>query len=61
MDFADVTSSGVQMFGVLKIKGDRLAYDFYVAEEAGTSTLVDTLRVCKPGKSSSDGFSVMLR
>ena len=49
------------MFGVLKIKGDRLAYDFYVAEEDGTSTLVDTLRVCNPGKSSSDGFSVMLR
>ena len=60
-DFHEIDAKGFQMYGVLKVDGDRLAYDFYVAEEDGTSTLVDTLRVCKPGKSSSDGFSVMLR
>ena len=50
-----------QMFGVLKIKGDTLAYDFYVAEEDGTATLVDKLRICKRADGEKSGMSVILR
>ena len=52
-----------QMFGVLKVKGDTLAYDFYVAEEDGSATLVDKLRVSKRagGEESGLGLSVLLR
>ena len=46
-DFHDKSAAGVQMFGILKVNGDRLSYDFYVAEEDGTVTLIDKLRVMK--------------
>lgn len=38
---------GKQMFGVLRVDGDRLTYDFYVAETDGTATLFDTLGILK--------------
>ena len=40
-------SKGRQTFGILKVVGDRLSYDFYVAEEDGSVTLIDKLRVMK--------------
>ena len=46
-DFHDKSLAGFQMFGILKVDGDRLSYDFYVAEEDGTVTLFDKLRVMK--------------
>ena len=60
-DFHEIDGKGFQMFGVLKIKGDTLAYDFYVAEENGTATLVDKLRVCKRADGGKSGLGVILR
>ena len=60
-DFHEIDAKGFQMFGVLKVEGDRLAYDFYVAEADGTSTLVDKLRVCKRADGGKTGLSVILR
>ena len=40
-------SKGRQTFGILKVVGDRLSYDFYVAEEDGSVTRFDKLRVMK--------------
>ena len=52
-----------QMFGVLRVRGSALAYDFYVAEADGSATLVDKLRVSKraEGEKSDLGLSVFLR
>ena len=51
------------MFGILRIAGDRLSYDFYVAEEDGTATLVDKLRICRraAGGGEESGLQIMLK
>lgn len=38
---------GVSMFGVLRIDGNRLKYDFYAAAPGGEPELYDTLRILK--------------
>ncbi len=38
---------GVSMFGVIRIKGKRLSYDFLTVDANGAATLYDTLRVLK--------------
>ena len=40
-----------QMFGVLKVDGDKLAYDWYLAETDGSATLFDSLRLYKTAAS----------
>ena len=50
---------GKQMFGVLRVNGNRLDYDFYVAEADGTATLYDSLGILKgdgPGLKGVGGF-----
>lgn len=36
-----------QMFGVLRIDGELLVYDWYLAKTDGSTVLFDTLRICK--------------
>lgn len=38
---------GRPMFGVLRVRGDRLGYDYYAVNDDGTPELFDTIRVCK--------------
>lgn len=59
-DFADIDPAGFQMFGLLKVRGDRLTYEFYVAEADGSATLIDELNVCKPSAPPADGTRMML-
>ena len=50
------------MFGVIRIDGRRLSYDFYMVDDNGSHVLYDKLRISKtpPSGASSSGFRINL-
>ena len=42
------------MFGVIRVDGCRLSYDFYVVDLDGSSALYDTLRILKTSAAKAD-------
>ena len=59
-DFHEIDERGFQMFGVLNVRDKLMTYSFYVAEDDGTMTLIDELRVSKRTQEKGTGLSVIL-